>query len=215
VRVTQDRVTAAAAARHGRPARVQPAHPRLDPAGRMALQRAVGNTATRAVLARLRVLARRPDEAKVRARAFELWERSGGGVRSREEDEAIYFEALRQVEIEERAREIADQRGGDDPVANPYEAERQIAEERRPKPAVEEAEPLVEVAKPVIADAKTNAKFVPPHLREGYKPRVEVKAAPAKLAPGEYDAEQLTRLGFERKVGNHLQRDVSPATPKP
>ena len=97
----------------------------------MALQRTVGNTATSTVLARGRVLARRPDEAKIRARAYELYERNGGGVRTREQDEANYFEALRQVEIEERAHRIWRERGGD-AVANYYEAERQIAEERRP-----------------------------------------------------------------------------------
>jgi Protein of unknown function (DUF2934) len=73
----------------------------------------------------------RPDEAKIRARAYQLWERSGGGVRTRGQDEANYFEALRQVEIEERAHRIWQQRGGDS-VANYYEAERQIAEERKP-----------------------------------------------------------------------------------
>jgi hypothetical protein len=200
-----DRVTAARVARRERPATAQPAHLRLDPAGLMALQRAVGNAGTGAILARARVLARRPDEAKVRARAYELWERSGGGVRSREEDEANYYEALRQVEIEERAFLI----GGQDLVASYYEAERQIAEERKSKPPAEELKPPVEAAKPVIEAAKPKPAYVPPHQREGFKPSAEAKAAPAKLAPGEYEAAQLTkRLGFERKSGNHLQRDV-------
>jgi hypothetical protein len=120
----RDRTTAAPADRVKRPA--EPAHLGLDPAGLIGLQRTVGNAATGAVLARLRVLARRPDEAKIRARAHELWERRGGGVRSRHEDEAVYFEALRQVEIEERAHVLAQRRGGHDPVANYYEAERQL-----------------------------------------------------------------------------------------
>jgi hypothetical protein len=76
----------------------------------------------------------RPDEAKVRARAYERYERSGGGFRSHEENEANYFEALRQVEIEERAYHIWKLRGGD-PGANYYLAERQIAAERKSKAA--------------------------------------------------------------------------------
>jgi hypothetical protein len=139
VGATHDRRTAAPAARHEQPATAQPAHLRMDPAGLTALQRAIGNAATGAVLARLRVLARRPDEAKIRTRAYHLWERSGGGLRSREEDEARYYEALRQVEIEERAYAIAQQRSGHDPVANYYEAERQIAEERRLERANQDA----------------------------------------------------------------------------
>jgi hypothetical protein len=206
----RDRVTAERAARDKRHAMARLSPLRLDSAGVMALQRAAGNAATGGVLSRLRVLARRPDEAKVRARAHELWERSGGGVRSHEEDEANYFEALRQVEIEERAHALVGQRGGHDPVANYYEAERQIAEER--KPAVEAAKPVVaEAVKPVpvLEEPKPTAKYVPKHKREGFVPSVEAKAAPVALGPGVYDAEQLTkRLGFERKAANHLQRDV-------
>ena len=72
----------------------------------------------------------RPDEAKVQARAYELYQRRGGGHRSREETEANYYDALREVETEERAHQIWKLRGGD-PVANYYLAERQIAQGRR------------------------------------------------------------------------------------
>lgn len=156
----RDRTTAAPAARDRRPATAQRARPRLDPAGLIALQRAVGNTATGAVLARLRVLARRPDEAKVRARAYELYQRGGGGVRSREEDEANYYEALRQVEIEERAYAIAQQRGGADPVANYYDAERDIAwEQLKTRPdVVYRIPPLTEAgARAVVRDVERAA----------------------------------------------------------
>jgi hypothetical protein len=131
VHATHRHVTPASTARDERTATLRPSYLSLDRAGVMALQRTVGNAAAGRVLARARALARRPGEAKIRARAYELYERSGGGIRTREQDEATYFEALRQVEIEERAHRIWRQ-GGGDPVANYYEAERQIAEERRP-----------------------------------------------------------------------------------
>ena len=159
VHARHDRTTAAPATRHERPATAGPARLRLNPAGVMALQCTVGNAATGAVLARLRVLARRPDEAKIRARAYQLWERSGGGVRSREEDEANYFEALRQVEIEERAHAIWQQRGGD-PVANYYEAEQDAAWEQlktRPE-VVYRTPPLTEAnARAVVTDVERAA----------------------------------------------------------
>jgi hypothetical protein len=144
VRTTHDRRTAGRAARHERPATAQQAPLQLDSAGLIALQRAVGNAATGALLARFRRPARRPDEAKIRARAYELYERSGGGVRSREEDERYYFEAQRQVEIEERAHRIWELRGGD-PVANYYDAERQIAEQRTRRQPVEATTTSVEM----------------------------------------------------------------------
>ena len=91
--------------REERPATAQPAHLRPDRAGLMALRRPVGNAATGAVLGTppcARAASGRGQDPRPGPPGL-LWERSGGGVRSREEDEANYFEGLRQVEIEERA----------------------------------------------------------------------------------------------------------------
>lgn len=95
------------------------------------MQRTIGNAAVarlaRAARAR-RVLARwPPNEEKVRIRAHELWQRRGGGHTSQEDADANYYEAQRQIAIEERAHQLSEERGGGDMVANYYDAEREIA----------------------------------------------------------------------------------------
>lgn len=186
----------------------------------LALQRTAGNSATGAILARRRAVARQPNEGKVRGRACQLYERSGGGVRTREEDEADYFEALRQIEIEERAHAIAEQRGGADPVANYYEGERQIGGERKPKPPAEAPKPPVEAPKPVVAEVKPapvpEAKLQTPKASSPRRTCARAsspwrRSSPRKanLPPGAYDAAQLTKyLRFERKAASDLQLDV-------
>ena len=155
-----------------RTATAQPTYRMLDRAGVMALQCTVGNAVTSTVLARVR------DEAKVRARAYELYERSGGGVRTQAEDEANYYEALRQVEIEERAHRIWRERGGD-AVANYYEAERRIAEERRP---VSFGEDFPAAQKALIEQAWSILKSLA--AGEGAGHEIERVAAIARLPGG-------------------------------
>jgi Protein of unknown function (DUF2934) len=109
------------------------------------LQRTIGNAAVarlvRVATAR-RVLARwPPDEQKVRERAHAIWLRRGGGPGSTADADADYFEAQRQIEIEERAYRLAQDRGGGDPVANYYDAEHAYAAERAPAVAAPPAPP--------------------------------------------------------------------------
>jgi hypothetical protein len=182
MRAAHDWTTAAPAARDKRPAAAERAHLRLDPAGLIALQRTVGNAATGALLARVRVLARRPDEAKIRARAYELWERRGGGVRSREEDEANYFEALRQVEIEERAHAIAQQRSGHDPVANYYEAERQFKLDELGKRLATLSSTLDHTVQAHFQDSIEHAKRAKPGTSEATSLMIYAEEAVSRLS---------------------------------
>jgi hypothetical protein len=176
------------------------------------------------MIARRRLLAREPNRQKVEARANEIWQRRGGGVTSAEQAQANYFEAQRQIEIEERAHGLAQARGGGDDVANYYEAERAIAAERAPA-VLPVAQPAPAVVPAVVAVANPQpAKFVAPHLRPGYQARAPVANANpvAALPPGWRDAGQLRGLGFRHEMardqlnkpdwhGFHVHLSVNPS----
>src|SRR3954447_4776482 len=108
----------------------------LEPDTVARLQQMIGNAAVarlvRAAGARRVLAGWPPDEQKVKARAHEIWLRRGGTHGSTTDADADYYEAQRQVEIEERAYRLAHDRGGGDPVANYYDAEHAFAAERAP-----------------------------------------------------------------------------------
>jgi hypothetical protein len=98
------------------------------------MQRTAGNAAVarllRAANAR-RVLARwPPDEQKVQVRAHQIWERKGGGQTSPADAERNYYDAQREIAIEERAYQLSQQPGGGDPVKNWLAAEQEIDSQR-------------------------------------------------------------------------------------
>ena len=147
------------------------------------MQRSAGNRAVTTLIGRRRRLARQPDEAKVRERAYQIWMQKGGRPTSTHEEETNYFEALRQIEIEERAYFLSFQPGAGDPVANYYAAERAIAAQQvaaNGAPAAPGALPIAAGAAPPAAAALAAPVVVP---GQGPGPAV-VGPGPGGAAPG-------------------------------
>jgi hypothetical protein len=158
-------------AERGRPEPAEAAPAPSSPAitSVLAVQRSAGNAATAALLARtrapVRLIQREPDEQKVKERAHELWVRKGKPIQTPEQEREDYFEAQRQVRIEERAyANWQGKPGGGKPQSEEesrvdyIEAEEQLAKEAAAAaPSVEAAVKEAEIPKDPGAVAAVEA----------------------------------------------------------